>query len=126
MDHYVRRAALIELGNLHVEREFNDVRLVCQAYLKLLAQGQPGQTYNVCSGQPHTLQSVVQTLQTLTGHTLQVQVNPAFVRPNEVHRLCGDPRKLLACTGPLPGFTLQDTLLWMLQDQEGRLQRPLP
>lgn len=126
VDHFVRQAPHIALGNLQVEREFNDVRMVCSAYLQLLTHGQPGQTYNVCSGQPHTLQSVVQTLQTLTGHTLEVQVNPAFVRPNEVHRLCGDPRKLLACTGPLPGFTLQDTLLWMLQDQESRLQHPLP
>ena len=36
-----------------------------------------------------------------TGHHMAVHVNPAFVRANEVHRLCGSPSKLLACIGPL-------------------------
>jgi len=32
----------LELGNLDVEREFNDVRDICDAYLKLLDSGDPG------------------------------------------------------------------------------------
>ena len=95
VDHFARRLPRIELGNLHVEREFNDVRMVCQDYLALLAHGVPGQAYNICSGVTYTLQQVVDALTRLTGHSLQVQVNPAFVRANEVHRLCGDPGKLL-------------------------------
>ena len=115
VDHFVRRAADIELGNLHVEREFNDVRMVCDAYLALLQKGVPGEVYNVCSGQPHALGSVIAALEELTGHHLQVRVNPAFVRANEVHRLCGSPEKLLACTGSLPVHALRDTLSAMLE-----------
>ncbi|MBP8005735.1 MAG: NAD-dependent epimerase/dehydratase family protein, partial [Acinetobacter sp.] len=55
VSHFASRAGRIELGNLHVEREFNDVRMVCDAYLRLLATGVPGQTYNVCTGQAYTL-----------------------------------------------------------------------
>lgn len=117
VDHFKRGALHIELGNLHVEREFNDVRMVCEAYLKLLDHGQPGQAYNVCTGQPYTLMAVVQMLQELTGQQMDIQVNPAFVRPNEVHRLCGNPAKLLACTGPLTPRSLSDTLQWMLDAQ---------
>jgi GDP-6-deoxy-D-talose 4-dehydrogenase len=94
VDHFARQAPTIELGNLNVEREFNDVETVCEAYLQLLDCGIPGETYNVCSGQPHTLQHVIDTLIDLTGHVPQVTVNPAFVRANEVHRLCGNPAKL--------------------------------
>jgi nucleoside-diphosphate-sugar epimerase len=115
VDHFARRAPCIELGNLHVEREFNDVRMVCQAYLALLLHGQPGQAYNVCTGQTYTLQNVLDKLQDVTGHQLDVQVNPSFVRANEVHRLCGNPNKLTTCTGPLPPFGLSDTLQWMLE-----------
>jgi len=115
VDHFARRAPHIELGNLHVEREFNDVRMVCQAYLALLLHGQPGQAYNVCSGQTYTLQNVLNMLTAITGHGIEVRVNPAFVRANEVHRLCGNPAKLTACAGPLPPFGLSDTLQWMLE-----------
>lgn len=114
VSHFARRAERIELGNLHVEREFNDVRMVCAAYLGLLAHGEPGQVYNVCSGEPHTLQHVLATLQAITGHTMAVDVNPAFVRANEVHRLCGSPAKLHAAVGPLGQWGLEDTLRWML------------
>lgn len=114
VDHFKRRAQLIELGNLDVEREFNDVRMVCEAYLRLLELGVPGQAYNVCTGQTYTLNAVMQELQKLTGLAMGVRVNSAFVRPNEVHRLCGNTHKLLTCTGELRRFTLQETLRWML------------
>jgi len=115
VDHYARKAKRIELGNLHVEREFNDVRMVCNAYLALLDQGQPGEAYNVCTGQTYTLQNVLNMLTTVTGHKPDVQVNPAFVRANEVHRLCGNPNKLTTCAGPLSTYELSDTLQWMLE-----------
>lgn len=95
VSHFARRAPLIELGNLHVEREFNDVQMVCDAYLKLLEHGEPGETYNICSGQAYALQDVLGLLSQLSGHTLEVTINPAFVRRDEVHRLCGSPAKLL-------------------------------
>lgn len=114
VEHFARRAEEIELGNLDVEREFNDVRTVCKAYLRLLQLGQPGQTYNVCSGRPVSLKSVIDALKQITGHDLQIKVNPAFVRANEVHRLCGSPAKLEACIGKLQHPALEETLRWML------------
>lgn len=120
VSHFARRAPVVELGNLHVEREFNDVRMVCGAYLALLAHGQPGQVYNVCSGQPHTLRHVLDTLTDLTGHSLEAKVNPAFVRANEVHRLCGNPGKLHAVCAQagvhLQQPSLRDMLAWMLAE----------
>ena len=117
VDHFARKAPRIELGNLHVQREFNDVRMVCNAYMALLNHGQAGQAYNVCTGQTYTLQNVLDLLKAITGHTLDVQVNPAFVRANEVHRLCGNPAKLQACVGPTSPIALADTLRAMLAAQ---------
>lgn len=112
--HFARRAPHIELGNLDVEREFNDVRMVTQAYLRLLEHGLPGETYNVCTGQPVALRAAIQMLVALTGHSPAITVNPAFVRANEIQRLCGSPEKLVGAIGPLPHYTLKDTLTWML------------
>jgi nucleoside-diphosphate-sugar epimerase len=118
VDHFARSATHIELGNLHVEREFNDVRMVCQAYLSLLTHGLVGQTYNICSGQAYTLQQVIDTLIQLTGYTMELHVNPDLVRANEVLRLCGNPGKLnrlfLKAHAELFVPTLADTLQAML------------
>jgi nucleoside-diphosphate-sugar epimerase len=92
--HFSRKIPHIELGNLNVEREFNDVSSICQAYLALLEHGDPGEIYNVGTGKVRSLKSVVDTLIQLTSHPIQITVNPDFVRTNEVHRMCGDPTKL--------------------------------
>ena len=113
--HFKRRADRVELGNLTVEREYNDVRMVTQAYLKLLAHAQVGETYNICSGNTYTLHQVIDALTALSGHTMQIAVNPAFVRANELHRLCGDATKLADTIGTLPAVSLNETLRWMLE-----------
>ena len=94
VDHFARRAPNIAIGNLAIEREFNDVELVCDAYLQLLQHGIPGEVYNVCSGRPHTLKHVIDTLQSITGHHIEMEIDPVLVRDNDVHSLCGNPAKL--------------------------------
>ncbi|HMS26944.1 MAG TPA: GDP-mannose 4,6-dehydratase [Burkholderiaceae bacterium] len=112
--HFKKLAPSIELGNLHVEREYNDVRAVCDIYMRLLMSAHAGETYNICSGQTYTLQHIIAALTELTGHSLQVNVNPAFVRANEIHRLCGNPEKLVNAIGSLPSYAIKDTLKAML------------
>lgn len=113
--HFKRRAAIVELGNLTVKREYNDVRMVTDAYLKLLDRAVVGQTYNICSGKTFTLHQVIDTLVELTDHQIKVVVNPAFVRANELHRLCGDAAKLTKTIGESDSIDLKDTLRWMLE-----------
>lgn len=115
VNHFALRKASVELGNLSVEREFNDVRTVCSAYLDLLRLGTSNEVYNICSGKAYSLNNVIDILTRLSGHELELRVNPAFVRANEVHRLCGDPTKLEACLGEIKHPTLEETLNWMLQ-----------
>ena len=114
VNHFKQRKACVELGNISVEREFNDVRTVCDTYLELLIHGKAHEAYNVCSGTTYSLTQVVEILTGLTGHELELRINPDFVRENEVHRLCGNPAKLEACLGALKHRTLDDTLQWML------------
>jgi nucleoside-diphosphate-sugar epimerase len=118
VDHFVRRVDCVSLGNLQVEREFNDVRMVCNAYLALLQYGEVGEIYNVCSGQPYALASAIKALSELTGHEMKVEINQAYVRANELHRLCGSPLKLYSLMESrgltLRSPSLDDTLRSML------------
>lgn len=101
--HVQRRAEVIELGNLDVWRDFSDVRAVVQAYRRLLQVRPVGATVNVCSGATHSLREVLGMVQRISGHSVQVQVTPAFVRTNEVKTLCGNPEKLRSLIGDWQG-----------------------
>jgi nucleoside-diphosphate-sugar epimerase len=119
--HFKAKLPVIELGNLNVEREFNDVRMVCEAYLALLklpTERGHLEVFNICSGQTYALQEVIQLLTEITGHSLEVKVNPAFVRRHEVHQLCGNSAKLSHAIGPLSAYTFRDTLQTMLKASE--------
>lgn len=114
--HFRRRAEFIELGNLDVVRDFSDVRTVVGAYRKLVHTAAPGQTFNVCSGRGYSLQEVIDMLQQIVGHAIEVRVNPAFVRANEVKRLVGSNARLLGAIGELSSIGLEQTLTWMCQE----------
>lgn len=118
VSHFRRKADVIELGNLDVWRDFSDVRAVVQAYRKLIEIGPVGETFNVASGKTHSLREVLALCTELSGHELEVQVNPAFVRANEVKTLCGDATKLRECIGEWDTPELKDTLRWMLEGNE--------
>lgn len=117
ISHFKRKATQIELGNLDVARDFSDVRTIAKAYCELLLKAPTGQTFNICTGKAYTLRDVIQLVEDIAGYQIQVQVNPAFVRANEVRILVGDPNKLRECIGDLPAIELQQTLRWMLSEE---------
>lgn len=108
------RAASIELGNLDVERDFSDVRDVVGAYAGLLTASTSDAVFNVCSGRAHALTEVLSMAEEITGHALDVRVNPAFVRANEVHRLRGSNERLRRVIPGWKSRPLRETLSWML------------
>lgn len=112
--HFRRRAPFIELGNLDVWRDFSDVRTVAAIYKQLLEVKPLGQLINVCSGTTHSLREVLAMAENITGHKIEVRVNPAFVRANEVKTLCGDATRLRSLICDFDSPTLEDTLRWML------------
>jgi nucleoside-diphosphate-sugar epimerase len=115
--HARRKAPVIELGNLDVARDFSDVRTVAETYMKLLNAGEAvGKTFNVCSGRAVSLRSVLETVGRLSGHSMEVKVNPQFVRANEVRSLCGSSAKLRGVIGGIGPIPLEETLNWMLRD----------
>lgn len=116
VDHYARRAKTISLGNTDVSRDFSDVRFVVDAYARLIEAAPDGETFNVCSGVGHTLGDVLDTLARIAGYTIDVRVDPRFVRANEVRTLTGSNAKLRGTIGELSPIPLEDTLRWMYEE----------
>lgn len=113
--HFRQGARQIELGNLAIARDFSDVRMVASCYRRLLAAAPAGQTFNVCSGRSHSLASVIEMVEDMAGYRIEVRVNPAFVRANDVLTLVGSNDRLTQAIGPTRPVPLAETLRWMYQ-----------
>jgi GDP-6-deoxy-D-talose 4-dehydrogenase len=111
--HFRQHADIIELGNTHIARDFQDVRFVVNAYRRLLESNAAGEIVNLCSGTANSLLSVIDILQEMAGYRIDVRINPAFVRANDVLKLTGSNQKLGRLIGPLEIIPLRTTLEWM-------------
>lgn len=118
VSHFQRGERVIELGNIDVARDFQDVRFVADAYVRLLSANAADQTVNLCSGTSISLMQVIGMMQEIAGYEIEVRVNPAFVRGNEVARLTGDNRRLQSLIGPLDIIPLRTTLEWMFASRK--------
>jgi nucleoside-diphosphate-sugar epimerase len=111
--HFRRREREIELGNLEVERDFSDVRTVVSAYRELLVSSAAGEIVNLCSGQPHSLKSIIRSLEQYAGYEINVRVNPQFLRVNDVKVLIGSVQKLQSLIPTYQPIAFDETLAWM-------------
>ena len=100
----------IELGNTKTYREYNGITLVNEAYYRLLLSGKPSEIYNICSGKTYSLEEIINIFSEITGHELEIKINPEFVRPNEIVKLSGDPSKLSELLGYAPQTDIRETI----------------
>jgi GDP-4-dehydro-6-deoxy-D-mannose reductase len=104
-----KRAPLIEVGDLSPVRDFLHVEDVVRGYRLLLERGEPGKTYNVCSGEPVSIRAILDQLVAIAAVQLELRVDPARLRPTEIPWLVGDPSRLRAL-GWHPRRTVHEAL----------------
>ena len=75
------REPVIRVGNLDVCRDFSDVRDVVRAYHLAITQGEPGQVYNIGSGEARSIRSLLEGLIRLSRVPLRYEEDPARRRP---------------------------------------------
>jgi len=118
VDHFRRRADVIELGNTWVERDFGDVRSVADAYAGLALATDVPPVVNVATGAVSSIGDILEKLTAISGHQIAVEVNQAFVRKGDVEVLGGDATLLRETLPDWAPRSLADTLQWMYQDNE--------
>lgn len=104
------------VGNLAAYRDFTDVRDVVRAYFLMITLGEPGEAYNVCSGQAQSIQTLLDTLLSYSDARIEVRQDPARMRPIDVPHRVGDASRLRARTGWEPVIPFEQTLLDILND----------
>lgn len=116
VDAFHRRLPVVKLGNIQVYRDYIDVSDACELIARLTFNPAAiGEVCNLCTGGPVSIEQILDLLKGITGHKMEVEVDQAFVRKNEVWRLLGDATKLGSLTdGPIQGLGLEHSLRRML------------
>jgi GDP-4-dehydro-6-deoxy-D-mannose reductase len=116
---------VMHTGNLTPARDFTDVRDVVRAYHLALTKGTPGDVYNVASGTPRTIQSLVDQLLALTSADIRVEIDPGRYRPADVPVIYGSAEKLQQDTGWQPEIPFEQTIQDVLNEWRQKTTRPL-
>jgi len=116
VQHFHERADKIELGNIDIWRDFSDVRWVADVYVALLEmESTITQPINLCSSQLTSIRDIIEHLTLLSGHHIEIEVNPEFVRSTDIARQMGCNNYLFECLPQLtPSIDFKHTLEWML------------
>ena len=100
----------ILVGNLTSVRDYLHVADVVAAYRALVARGEPGEAYNVCSGEGISVAELAAEVLSEAGVRAQVASDPSLQRPVDVPYLVGDNAKLRARTGWAPQRSRRDII----------------
>jgi GDP-4-dehydro-6-deoxy-D-mannose reductase len=85
---------VLRVGNLEARRDFLDVRDVVRAYVLLMESAESGTIYNVCSGESHSLQELVEELVRISDTGARIEVDPERFRPVDIPELRGSSARL--------------------------------
>lgn len=111
----------LAVGNLSSKRDFTDVRDVVKAYRSMMLDGEPGEVYNVCSGEAIAVQDLAEALIELSTIEQELVTDPELMRPVDIPVLLGDSDRLRRATGWKPEVPLPQTLSDLLDDMRGRV-----
>ena len=107
----------MRVGNLTPRRDFTDVRDTVRAYRLLMTHARRGDVYNVCRGEAFAIGELLDLLRAAVNRPVEVEVDPAKLRPVDVPLLVGDHAKLTAVTGWRPEIPMAQTLADILDEQ---------
>ena len=102
------------VGNLEAKRDLTDVRDTVRAYIALMARGQSGAVYNVCSGVAGRIGDILDRLHALARVPIEVGTDPALLRPSDTPVVLGSHARLTRDTGWRPTIGLDTTLADLL------------
>jgi GDP-4-dehydro-6-deoxy-D-mannose reductase len=101
---------VLQVGNLEARRDFSDVRDVVRAYVMLLTHGEPGNVYNVGSGESHSIQELLDGLLAMSRVSIEVVQDPQRMRPSDVPDVVCDASRIREHTGWQPEISFEQSL----------------
>ena len=107
---FINRSNNLELGNIDVLREYNSIHFICDCYYKLAISTVKSEIVNLCTGKTYSLKKVIQVFSKLTNYKPTITINAAFIRKNEINKLCGNPKKLNSLINLETNYSLENLI----------------
>ena len=102
----------LSVGNLDSVRTFADVRDAVGAYWQLVNECEPGEVYNIGGNETMTIREMLDRLLALSSlRDIQVEVDPARLRPSDVTLQIPCIDKFTQVTGWRPKIKFEQTLI---------------
>ena len=117
------RPRVLRVGNLGARRDLTDVRDTVRAYQLLLARGERGGVYNMCSGRAYGIGEILDGLRAYSTVEVAVETDPSLLRPNDNPLVVGSHAKITKATGWAPEIPIARSMRDLLDDWRGRVSR---
>lgn len=110
------------VGNLNSIRDLNDARDMARAYDLAIQKCDAGDVYNICTGKGIAMWDLLKRMFDIsTIKNPKIQVDGDRLRPSDVENLIGDSTKFREKTGWEPEYTMEQSLLDILNYWRDRL-----
>jgi GDP-4-dehydro-6-deoxy-D-mannose reductase len=100
----------IAVGNLDSRRDFIAVEDVVEAYIQLIEGEFWGEVFNLCSGEPRSIENILHILLSYCDRPITLEVDPGLVQSAEVRQMYGNPAKARRTFGFKPNIPLERAL----------------
>ncbi len=90
---------VVNVGNLDASRDYTDVRDMVKGYILAVEKCDPGDVYNICTGNAIVIGDMLKMLIAMSKSKIEVRPDAARMRPSDVPVLLGDNSKFVAKTG---------------------------
>ncbi len=114
---------VLKVGNLEGQRDFTDVRDMVAAYALALEHAPPGSVYNLGSGQPRSIRSLLDLLAAASTATFRIEPDPARMRPVNIPLVVCDASRFRERTGWEPRIPIEQTMRDILQEWRERVAK---
>lgn len=104
-----------KVGTLETKRSITDVRDLVSALVLLSEKGKAGEVYNVSGEKVYQVKELIPLIEKATGITLNIETDPALLRPTDEPIIYGDSTRLKNDTGWKQQYSLEETIGDMLR-----------
>ncbi len=100
----------MSVGDLSTKRDLSDVRDIVRGYRLMAEKGEPGRTYQLCSGKAVAISSVLKTLISFSSKKINVKIDKSRFRKNDIPILRGSNKRAVQELGYKTRYKLKESL----------------